>query len=333
VALLLLLLLAASPTFEESFRAGLLALQRNDLNAATTNLETAAKLAPNNGRVWVALAQIYRKLKESGKADEAAAQAGTLGATDPLVLSTLAIYYSESSQALKAAEAQAKYSALVPKDTAAREKAAALYFEAANPLLQTQKFGDAIAILSKARERLPNSAQLELALGVACYGLRRFDEAADAFLRTIAIAPEVDQPYIFLGKFLDQIPARLPEVTKQFLSYEQAHPASALGYRLHAKALNMQSIEVEASRKLLEKALSIDANDASSHFELGVVFDRTQQYPEAAREFERAAELDPADPATHYRLSRIYDRLGKHDAARTERERHAKLVEERMGRE
>ena len=333
MALLLLLLLAASPTFEESFRAGLLALQRNDLNAATANLETAARLAPNNGRVWVALAQTYRKLKESGKADEAAAKAETLGATDPLVLSTLAIYYSESSQILKAAEAQAKYSALVPKDAAAREKAESLYFDAVNPLLQTQKFGEAIAILSKAREQLPNSAQLELALGVACYGLRRFDEAADAFLRTIAIAPEVDQPYIFLGKFLDQIPARLPEVTKQFVNYEEAHPASALGYRLHAKALNMQSIEPEASRKLLERAISIDANDPSSHFELGVVFDRTQQYPEAAREFERAAELDPADPATHYRLSRIYDRLGKHDAARMERERHAKLVEERMGRE
>ena len=34
MVLALFLLLAASPTFEESFRAGLLALQRNDLNAA-----------------------------------------------------------------------------------------------------------------------------------------------------------------------------------------------------------------------------------------------------------------------------------------------------------
>src|SRR5262249_27560814 len=153
-----------------------------------------------------------------------------------------------------AADAQTTYASLAPQDSAAREKAASLYFEAANPLLQAQKFGEAIAILRKASERLPGSAQLELALGVAYYGVRRFDDAAGAFLRTIAAAPEIDQPYLFLGKFLDQIPGMLPEATKQFAAYEAAHPASAIGYRLHAKALNTQSIEPEVARGLLEKA-------------------------------------------------------------------------------
>lgn len=327
MALVLFLLLAASPTFEESFRAGLLALQRNDLNAAATNLQAAAKLAPNNARVWVALSRTYWKLKDNGKAGDAAAKAAALAAADPLALSSLAIYYADSGQTLKAAEAQAKYSALVPQDAAAREKAESLYFEAAQPLLQQQKFSEAAAILGKARERLRNSAQLELALGVAYYGMRRFDDAAGAFLRTIAIAPEIERPYIFLGKFLGQIPGRLPEVTKQFISYENANPASAAGYLLHAKALDAQSIEPEAARKLLEKAISLNGRDPAAHFELGAVLDRAQRYADAAREFERAVELDPADPATHYRLSRIYDRLGKPDAARAEREQHARLVQ------
>lgn len=323
----LFLLLAASPTFEESFRAGLLALQRNDLNAAVTNLGTAAKLAPNNGRVWVALARTYWKLKENGKADDAATKAATLAPADTLVLSSLVIYYSESGQVTKAAEAQAKYSAAAPQDADARKKAESLYFEATQPLLEHQKFAEAIAILNKAVDRLNNSAQLELALGVACYGLRRFDEAAAAFLRTIAIAPDVDQPYIFLGKFLDQIPARVPEVTKQFVKYENANPTSSLGYLLHAKALDAQSIEPENARKLLEKAISINDREPSAHFELGTVFDRARRYVDAAREFEKAAELDRADPATHYRLSRVYDRLGKPEAAQKERDLHAKLVE------
>jgi len=327
VAFALFLLLAASSSFEETFRTGLLALQRNDLSAATANLEAAAKLAPGNGRVWVALAQTHWKLKESGKADAAAAKAATLGPADPVIWSSLVIYYTESGQAPKAADAQARYAAIVPQDSAAREKAELLYFQAVQPLLQHQKFAESIAILTAARERIKNSAQLELALGVAYYGLRRFDDAAGAFLRTIAIAPEIDQPYLFLGKFLGQIPGRLPEVTKQFVSYENANPASATGYLLHAKALNAQSIEPETARKLLEKSISMDDRDPSAHFELGAVLDRTQHYAEAAREFERAAELDPVDPATHYRLSRVYDRLGKPDAARAERERHAKLVE------
>jgi len=326
VVFALLLLLAASPTFDEAFRAGLLALQRNDLAAAAANLGTAAKLAPNNGRVWVALAQTYRKQKEAGKADAAAAKAAVLGTSDPLVLKTLAIYYAEANEIVKAADAQAQYSGLAPQDTAAREKAESLYFEAAQPLLQQQKFSEAIPLLRRATERLAGSAQLELALGVAYYGLRRFDEAAAAFLRTIAIAPETEQPYLFLGKFLGQIPGRLPEVTKQFANYEAANPASATGYLLHAKALNAQSIEPEAARILLEKSIAINGRDASAHFELGAVLDRTRRYEEAAREWEMAAELEPTDPATQYRLSRVYDRLGKPEAARAARERHAKLV-------
>ena len=82
----------------------LLALQRNDLQTAEMNLAAAAKLEPNNGRVWIALAQTYRKLGEGVKADGAAAKAATLGASDPLVLKSLVIYYSEAGLLLKAAE-------------------------------------------------------------------------------------------------------------------------------------------------------------------------------------------------------------------------------------
>ncbi len=326
LALLLLLAATAAPAnFEESFRAGLLALQRNDLAAAQTNLEAAAGLQPANGRVWVALSQTYRKLNDASKADAAAAKAQTFGRTDPVVQSTLVMYYAEAGRMHESADAQANYAALVPQDAAARDRAEAAYFQLAQTLLQQGKFTEAIPILRSATQHISKSAQLELALGVACYGLRRFDDAAAAFLRTIAIAPEIAQSYVFLGNFLDQIPSRLPEVTKRFVEYETAHPTEAAGYLLHAKALNAQSIDPATARKLLEKALSIDDRDAAAHFELGVMLDTAKHYREAMREFLRAAELNPADPAPHYRLSRIYDRLGKRDAAQTEREIHAKL--------
>jgi tetratricopeptide (TPR) repeat protein len=331
VVLAVLWLLAAPATFEESFRAGLLALQRNDLSSAESNLEAAARLAPGNGRVWVALAQTYWKQKEKVKADAAAAKAEALGPRDPLVLKSLSIYYGESARPLKSADTQARYSLLVPQDASARERAESLYFEAAQPLLQQGKFAEAIDIVSAGKKYLKNSAQLELALGVSYYGLRRFDDAAEAFLRTIAIAPHIEQPYVFLGKFLDQIPLRLPEVTKKFIEYEAANPSKSAAYYLHAKALNAQSAEPEAARKLLEKALEMNERDAAVHFELGTVFDRTRHYTDAAREFERAAELAPNDAATHYRLSRVYDRLGKPEAAQIERERHAKLEKEQRG--
>ena len=161
---------------------------------------------------------------------------------------------------------------------------------------------------------------------MSCYGLRRFDEAADAFLRTIEIAPETEQPYIFLGKILDQIPSRLPRVTQRFAEFEAAHPASAAGYLLHAKGLDAQSLDPEAALRLLEKSIAIQADDAAAHFEMGTVLDRLQRFADAAAAFERAAALDASDAAAHYRLARDYDRIGRHEDAEREREKHARMV-------
>jgi len=325
-----LLLLAAAPVIaaaaDDPLRDGLMALQRGDLDAARSDLETAGRLSPRDGRVWVALSQAYWRLHRVADAEEAAGRAAALAPEDPAVLQGLAIYYAETTQLLKAAEAQAKYAAKVPANASAREHAVELYFAAARPLLEQQRFAEGAAILEEGVGRLPESAQLELALGVADYGLRRFDEAAGAFLRTIEIAPETEQPYTFLGRILDQIPNRLPQVTQRFAEYEAAHPLSAAAWLLHAKALDAQSLEPETALQLLRKSIAIDPGNSSAHFEMGTVLDRLQRFAEASAEFGRAIALAPSDAAAHYRLARDYDRLGKPELARAEREKHAQLV-------
>jgi tetratricopeptide (TPR) repeat protein len=319
----LLFLLEASDAF---FRAGLIALQQGDLASARTNLESASHEAPSDGRVWIALSQTYWRLHKNPEAEDAAAKAAAVAPEDPAVLNGLVIYYSETQQPLKAAQAAAKYSAKVPEKDDARERAAHLYFEAAQPLLNEEKFADAAGILEEGIKRLPNSVQLQLALGVAYYGMRRFEVAADAFLRTIELAPQTEQPYTFLGRILDQIPSRLPQVTQEFAAYESAHPRSAAGYLLHAKALDAQSLDPEASLHLLDKSIAIEGGNSSAYFEKGTVLDRLHRFTEAAVEFERAAEIAPQDPAVHYRLARDYERIGKRESAQAEREKHAQLV-------
>ncbi len=286
------LLLLAGADFEATFRSGLVALQRGDLPAAQSDLQQAATLQPNNGRVWVALAQTYWKLHQSAKADDAALKAATLGANDDVVRRTLALYYVESAQSL----------------------------------MQRQQFAEAITLLREAAGRLGKNAQMEMALGVAYYGQRRFSEAADQFFTAIALAPEVKQPYVFLGKMLDQIPDRLEQATNCFIAFEKANPSDYEGYLLHAKALNARSAEPGTARKLLEKAIAINGNDASAHAELAALLDRQHLFAAAAAEFEQAAALDPADPTTHYRLSRVYERLGRTQAAAAERQRHRELI-------
>jgi Flp pilus assembly protein TadD len=293
----LLLLLLAAPSFDDSFRAGLTALEHGDLAAAQSNLEEATRLAPPNNpaaaaRAWVALAQAYSKQQKDVHADDAADKAAALAPDDPSVLQSLAVYYSESGRTLKGARFAAKYSARVPQNGDAFGRAIELYFEAARPLLDRQKFGDAVVILEEGVAALPKSAQLEMTLGVAYYGLRRFDDAANAFLDAIDAAPETEQPYNFLGKFLDRIPGRLPRVTQRFAEYESAHPASATGWLLHAKALDAQSIQPELSLRLLEKSIALNPSDASAHFEAGIVLDRLQRFSDAALEYQKAAAIE-----------------------------------------
>ena len=67
-----LLLVLLADQFDTTFKAGLIALNENQLAVAESHLEAASRLQPRNARVWLALAQTYWKLNESTKAEEAA---------------------------------------------------------------------------------------------------------------------------------------------------------------------------------------------------------------------------------------------------------------------
>jgi Flp pilus assembly protein TadD len=321
IAIGLLLLAGTSQSFDSAYRAGLIALGQNNLAEAESNLEAAAKLSPSNGRVWAALAETWKKLGKVNDADRAAEKAESFGSADPLVEHALAIYYSQTSRPLKAAQLESKYAAANPSDTGAKQRAGEWYFAAAEPVLKQQRFAEALAILEPAHTQLPQDPQIQLALGVAYYGLRRFDEAAAQFLKTIDLAPEERQPYVFLGKMLDQAPAAVEGAGPRFAAYRKAHPDDELGYLLEAR-----NAEPQRARELLQKAIELTPNDAAAHLELGVLEEKTQRFSEAATELERAAALNASDPVTHYHLARVYDRLGRADRARAEREMHAKLI-------
>jgi tetratricopeptide (TPR) repeat protein len=208
------------------------------------------------------------------------------------------------------------------------------YFDLVQVLLIHQNFNVAIQVLETATKRFDKSAQLELALGVAYYGQRRFEDAIEAFLRTASLAPEVEQPYIFLGRILEHAEAQLPAITQRFANLASQDPRNFIGHFLYAKALAAdagtagdpeRSAQVES---LLRKSIALNANYWESQFELGLVLERRKAFAEAAIELERAAQLNRHDPGIHYRLARVYDRLGKAAKAQAERVLHEKLVAE-----
>ena len=210
----------------------------------------------------------------------------------------------------------------------------AYVFDLAYVLLVHQNFDVAIQLLEPAKKIFTRSAQLELALGIANYGQRKFAEAVDAFLRTAELAPKIEQPYVFLARIISHAEGRLGEITEKFASFARANPRNYLGHFLHAKGLIAQmgpapSVELaDQAERLLKKSISLNPTFWESEFELGVLLEGKKDFSAAARHLERAIQLSPKTPAPHYRLARVYDRLGKTEVAQAERVQHEKLTAE-----
>jgi tetratricopeptide (TPR) repeat protein len=203
------------------------------------------------------------------------------------------------------------------------------YFELARLYLRHQNAEAAVGTLEEGRRIFARSAQLELALGVAYYGLRRFSDAADCFLRTIRIAPEVEQPYIFLGRMLDQAEDKLPQVTEAYSALVKSKPDDYLANFLYGKALSVASGDRRQTETLFRKSIALNSGYWESHYELGILLERVRDFAGAAGEFQRAIELNPNSPTPHYHLARVYERLGRKDEAAAEHAAHERLsVEE-----
>jgi len=199
--------------------------------------------------------------------------------------------------------------------------------------LRRGDFGGAAATLGKACERFPDSAQMQLAYGVAAYGQRRFVDAIEAFLRVIAIDRAVEQPYVFLARILGQAGDRLPQVVAAFAAWEKAEPANYLAVCLHAKTLSAAAGDATEIEAKLRRSIQLNDGYWESHFELGVLLGKNREWKQAAAELSRSIELNPTVAAAHFQLARAYEKLGDPERARAERAEHERLTAAETGAE
>ncbi len=351
----LLLLLAIVPNPQEASRLlkeGLLALQANRLTEARDVLESAQKLSPSDPYVELSLAQTYWRLQNKTRALENAAQAGQHSADNPAIAQGLALFYLKVGDSLKAVvlarqavnlhKTSARENLLGRAEVAAGNPAegvtslgaayqedpasAAFAFDYAQALLQQSDFTRAADVLSAALAMHGKEAQLQLALGVARYGQRRFEDAIDSFLRTIKLDSTVPQPYVFLGRLLDQAGSRLPEILSDYQSWYSLFPERFEPPLLLAKAELASNVDAEKIAQHLHESIERKADFWESHFVLGQLLAQGRKYQEAAAELERSCVLNPDSPMPHYHLARVYDRLGQAEKANEERAIHQRLT-------
>ena len=189
---------------DADLRAGLLALDRNDLVHACEFLERAVKQDPRSAVGWVALAQSYWRGGRRDAAMAAASNAEQFGADTPAVEHALALFYVGTGDPARAAGWELRLAAqAVPLQEA-------FVYDLGQALLQREDFEPALAVLDMGRRQFPKNPSMMVAFGVACYGRRRFEDAVTAFLDAVRLDGSIEQPYVFLGRILDHAGDRLP---------------------------------------------------------------------------------------------------------------------------
>src|SRR6185437_3441572 len=174
-----------------------------------------------------------------------------------------------------------------------QNSSAEIAFDYVQLLLHDQNFTEAATVLEQALQSNAKNAQLTLALGVARYGQRRFEEAIVAFLDTIAIDPRIEQPYVFLGRMLDQAGRHLAAIKKADEAWAAANPKNAGAQLQLAKTLLASGGGQDQVESLLRRAIALGPQNWESHYQLGLLLSKKHMYREAAEELTSSIKLNP----------------------------------------
>jgi Flp pilus assembly protein TadD len=199
------------------------------------------------------------------------------------------------------------------------------YFQLGQLLLDQQNYATARQVLEAARKTFDKSPEIELALGGAYFGLKKYDEAGFAFLKTVTLAPTAPQAYTFLGQILDLNTRWLPEITAAFASFAEAQPRQYLPQFLYGKALLTGGKDADAEARL-RKSVALEDRFWESHYQLGILLEKQRKLPQAEQELKRSATLAPQSPLPHQQLARVFDLLGKPAEAKLERAAAEKIA-------
>jgi tetratricopeptide (TPR) repeat protein len=149
----------------------------------------------------------------------------------------------------------------------------------------------AIIELNRAKALEPGNAEILIELGIAHGERKNWKQAGIALRKAAAIAPASAQAHYNLALTLDRADPGKGAGTAEYRKVLRLNPQ-------HVQALINLAIDVgdhdaAEARRLLERAIRLDAKDANAHLNLGLLLKREAQASASVPEFRRAIELDP----------------------------------------
>ncbi len=203
------------------------------------------------------------------------------------------------------------------------------FLELGQALLEKRNAQTALEVAEEAVKRFPESSRAYSLKGSSELRMSRLTEALRSYGKAVELDPH--DPKAALGLALTYWNAsQNADAEKSFVEAARKFPNEALIQLKYAIFLMNSAEEKTPEREaqikaLLKRSEQLDSSNAETHFNLGNIALKENNYEEALREFAEASNLDPEMAKGHFALARVYRRLGKAEDAAKETELYTKL--------
>jgi tetratricopeptide (TPR) repeat protein len=182
-------------------------------------------------------------------------------------------------------------------------------------------FKSAAEIFTYGISKYPESARLQVGLGVSKYGNNDYAGASSVFSHLLARDPDNTLYADFLGRSCSLTAAEGDGGCQRLTDFAERHPQNASAACYAAAGILHRPVkaqDLELARHLLQQAIAAEPKLAKAYFEMGVLEQQEMHWRESVAPLERAVALDPEFVEAHYRLARAYARIGKQEQAQRE---------------
>src|SRR5260370_27348699 len=203
------------------------------------------------------------------------------------------------------------------------------FLDLGEALIEKKDYATDIEVAQEAIKRFPYSSRAYSLKGSAELKMYLLTEALKSYTRAVEL--DSHDSKAALGLALTQWNMdHTDEAAKSFSEGARRFPDNAfflLKYALFLlNAPGERDTEQEAKIKaLLKRSEELDGSMTETHFQLGNLAMKENNYHEALKELQIAAKLDPELSNAHLALARVYRNAGRAEEAEKETELHRKL--------
>jgi tetratricopeptide (TPR) repeat protein len=277
---------------DADYRAGVEALNHNDLKAAQSKFESVVRLAPAAEQGHSALGAVLVREGQWAAGTRELEKALALKPNDSAAQLNLAMVYAQSGAASEAIPLFQKLDAEAHKTQHPLDPAVQAAY--ARSLARSGETRRAVSEMKEALAQDSRNAELHDELG-SLYAMQKdWAPAEQEFSEAVRLKDDLASAHLHLGLVLqaEQKPGAIEECAKAY-ALAPGDPAVAL---TAGKALADAGRDSEAV-PILEHAVELQPKSAEAAYQLAIVLQRVDRVPEAIDLLKRVVHSEPANAA------------------------------------